>query len=292
MESALAALVVALAHAAPAAAQSPPPHGEWVTLESEHVRVTFPPALEPLGRHAAERAEVAWAALSRHVARPPDGPVDIIVTDHTDISNGYASPFYSNRVVLFAPPPVTHLALSFYRDWLDLVLVHELAHIFHLDVPWARLPWLRDLFGRAPVPWLFFPAVGSPAWAVEGLATVVESELTSAGRVHGSYHEMVVRTAILEGAFPGIDRVTGETPIWPGGERRYIYGSLFLDWARHRYGDDALARIVDVTARRLLPAQLFFDGVGKGALGLSFSDAYRAWRAELEARYGALADSL
>ena len=286
------ALLAFLAVPAPGRAQAPPPDGEWLTLETEHVRVTFPPALEALGRHTAARAEVAWAALARHVARPPDGPVDIIVTDNTDISNGYATPFYTNRVVLFAPPPVTHLALSFHRDWLDLVLVHELAHIFHLDVPWSRVPWLRDVFGRAPLPWLFFSAVGSPSWAVEGLATVVESELTGAGRVHGSYHEMVVRTAILEDAFPGIDRVTGETPIWPGGERRYIYGSLFLDWLRHRHGEDALAEIVEETADGLPPAQLFFDAIGKGALGTSFTDAYRAWRAELETRYRALSDSL
>lgn len=273
-------------------AQQLPPDIPWTTLETEHFRVHFPPALESLGRHAAERAEVAWSRLAGYVAEPPRGRIDVVVVDNTDISNGYATPIYSNRVVLFAPPPVSHLALSFTRDWLDMVLVHELAHVFHLDVRWRRLPWLRDLFGRVPLPYLFFPALGSPDWAVEGLATLVESEMTGAGRVHGTYHEMEIRTAVLEDAFPTIDRVTGETPLWPGAQRAYAYGSLFMDWLSHRFGERALRRVVDKTAEALIPPQVWFDRVGRSAFGFSFTEAYREWGRDLERRYRTLADSL
>lgn len=263
-----------------------------MTLRTEHFRVTFPPRLETLGRHAAARAELARSRLARYVAKHPEGRVDVVVTDNTDIANGFATPFFSNRVVIFAPPPVNHLALSFNRDWIDMVLVHELAHIYHLDVEWGRLPWLRDIFGRVPIPWLFFPAVGSPGWAVEGLATLVESEFTGAGRTYGSYHEMVIRTAVVEGAFDGIDRASGSTPIWPAGHRRYIYGSLFMEFLTERFGEDAVARVVRETANAWIPPQLWFDRVGTNAFGTGFTDAWRAWRAGLDDRYRALADSL
>ena len=66
----------------------------------------FPGHLEALARRAAGQAEWAHARLSEHFVHGPEGPIDIILTDHTDVSNGYATPFPSNRIVLFARPPV------------------------------------------------------------------------------------------------------------------------------------------------------------------------------------------
>jgi hypothetical protein len=118
---------------APAAAQGPPPDGDWDTFRTEHFRVTYQHGLEGLARHAAAVAERTHRILSEDLVRPPRGPIDLVVTDHVDFSNGFATPFTSNRIVVFARPPLGTPSLAFSRDWLELVVAHELVHIFHLE---------------------------------------------------------------------------------------------------------------------------------------------------------------
>jgi ABC-type nitrate/sulfonate/bicarbonate transport system substrate-binding protein len=105
-----AALLAALLLALPLAAQLPP-DAEWRTLDTEHFRVHFTPELEPLARRAAERAETAYAALSDVLVRPPNGRIDLVVSDNVDFANGYATPIPGNRIVVFAHPPWTR------RSW-------------------------------------------------------------------------------------------------------------------------------------------------------------------------------
>jgi hypothetical protein len=264
----------------------------WQSMDSRHFRVTYHAGLEQLARHAAVSAERAHAALAVMVAEAPRGRIDIVVSDNVDFSNGYATPFPSPRIVVYARPPVDMLELQYMHDWIDLVVTHELAHIFHLEVTGAFGRLLRGIFGRAPSPWPLFPAVGTPLWSIEGLAVGVESALGGFGRVHGSYHEMVVRTAALDGRIDDIDRLQSTSPVWPGPMRVYIYGSLFMDYLTRRFGPDATARIVRSTAGALIPPPLWFGDVGRRALGVSFRQAYDDWREEQTVRFAALAAEL
>lgn len=263
-----AVLAVALAGQAPDEA--------WRTLDTEHFRVSFPAALEETARRAADRAERAHAGLSGLLGWAPTSPIELVVTDHVDVSNGFASVTPWKRITVYARPPVDDETLQYFDDWLELVLSHELAHVFHLD----RSGWLgrlaRGVVGRYPGTWPFFPGIAQPQWVVEGLPTLYESTLTDAGRLHGSEHEMVVRTAALEGALETLDRASGRSPNWPAGDRPYLYGSRFFDFVVERYGADAIPAFVDATARQWVPYRL--DAAGKGAFGVSVSEAWRAWR--------------
>lgn len=269
-----------------------PPQARWATIESTHFRITFAPGLEELARRAAERAEVAHARLAAELAEAPAGKIDILLTDYVDLSNGLATPLPSNRITLYARPPVDQPTLSYFNDWLDLVVTHELAHIYHLDAAGRLGRGLRAAFGRVPLGWPFFPALGAPTWSIEGLATYIESRFTGAGRVHGSYHEIVLRTAILEDTFDSIDQVSGTSATWPGGMRSYIYGSLFLDYLSETYGPEVQKRLVTATAGTWLPPSLVMNRIASKATGTPFTKLYDDWRRQLEGRYRVLADSL
>jgi Tol biopolymer transport system component len=284
-------LVAFVGLAGEAIAQPVPPNAGWRTIESDHFRVTFAPGLDSLAGHAAMSAERAYRLLASLVSRPPSGTIDILVTDHVDSSNGTATPIPSNRIVVWAKPPVDQPALAYNRDWIELVVVHELAHIFHLDRSGRFGMALRRAFGRVPS-WPLFSALGTPGWSIEGLAVVAESELTGAGRAHGSYHDMVVRTAVLRDSFDQMDRLNGVSPLWPGGQRVYIYGSLFMEYLTERYGSDAMSELVDRTASAVLPPALFWDRVAKRAFGVTFDEAYADWQTEVRTRVTRLADSL
>lgn len=272
---------------APPPARAQAPDDDWRTLATDHFRVTFPADLESLGRRAAARAEVAYSTYSTLLPEPGGGRIDILLTDHSDESNGYAQVKPYRAMTIFAAPPTDGFQLGFYDDWLELVITHELAHVLHLDYTGTALGRLgRAIFGRAPATWPIFPELATPGWVIEGLATWYESSLTSSGRVEGTYHEMQLRTAILEGRFEGIGQASGRSPIWPGGNRPYLYGSLFFDHLLDRYGQDRMGAFVDAIAGQWVPYRI--DAAARAAFGVSFTDAWRAWEDELTRRYADL----
>ncbi len=259
--------------ASPSQAQRVPPNESWRTFDTEHFRVTFPERLEDLARRAAGRAEWAHATLSDQFVTGPQGTIDLLITDHTDVSNGYATPFPSNRIVLYARPPVDSFLLGYHDDWMELLIVHELTHIFHLD---RRGQYsVRGLFGRVPVPVFGFPAIATPLWVIEGIATWYESALTGEGRVLGTYHNMVLRTAALEGRFESIGQTGGWSPQWPGGLRAYVSGSMFFEHLMRKYGRDRMSVFVEAVEGQWIPYRL--DAAGRNAFGASLSSEWAEW---------------
>lgn len=284
-------VAVGLAAMLPALAGAQAPDEDWRTISTEHFRITFPAELEELGRRAADRAETAWRGLAEALVEPPEGVIDILVTDHTDVSNGFAQVVPSNRITVFARPPVDQWSLGYFDDWMELVITHELAHIVHLDYvrnPLGRLA--RALFGRVQSEWPFFPSMGTPRWVTEGLATWYESLLTSSGRVHGTYQEMQIRTAILEDRFEGIDQASGFSALWPGGNRPYVYGARFFEYLLEKHGEARMAAFVEAVAGQWVPYRL--NAAGRDAFGASLSEEWEAWEAHLRAKSADLDERL
>jgi Tol biopolymer transport system component len=263
------------------------PDARWYTFDTPHFQVHYEDGLEALARRAAARAEEARTALSEALVQPPRGRVHLVVADNLDYANGLASLIPRNRIVIYAHAPTEEPSLAYSYDWLDLVVSHELAHIHHLDYASPTIRALRTVLGRSP---LLFPNASVPQWTTEGLATYLESRLTGVGRVHGSFHEMVLRTAILEDRFFSIDRVTGRPTTWPAGNSAYVYGSMFADYLSERYGAERAGAFVREVGGRWIP--YFIDSAARDAYGVTFSRAWGEWRDSLRAAYGAQADSL
>ena len=91
--------------AAPRLAAQVDPSVRWETLHTTHFRIHFNPQLEDQARRAAVNAERAYAALAAELT-PPRGMIDIVLADNVDLTNGQATPFPTNRIILYAYPPV------------------------------------------------------------------------------------------------------------------------------------------------------------------------------------------
>ena len=194
----------------------------------------FPEALHPLATRLADRAERAYTQLASGFTAPPPGAIDIVLTDHADYSNGFANVVPGNRITLFARPPADGGSLNYFDEWMELVVTHELVHIFHLDPAGGLGGLLRAVLGRYPATWPFFPGRATPTWLTEGIATYYESTLTDAGRVHGTWQDMVLRTGVLENDLEPLSVVSGRSPVWPAGLRPYVYGSEFFHFLMER----------------------------------------------------------
>ena len=282
--------VLCLAPARPLGAQSTPPDEDWRQFPTEHFVVTYPARLHAMAERAADAAERAYELLSARFVDTPSTPVQLLLTDHADIANGFASPSPYNRITIFARPPMDGGSISYFDDWLELVVTHELVHTFHLDMTGTVGKVVRTLFGRLPATWPVFPSGATPTWITEGLATYFESQLTGAGRVRGTWQEMVIRTAALEGSLGTVDRVSGDSPVWPSGHRPYVYGARYLAHMAEAYGEQSMGDFARAVAGLWIPYR--FNTAARDAFGTTVSDSWEAWVQHMQETYAAQARAL
>jgi hypothetical protein len=248
------------------------PFATYRTFETAHFILTFEVGLEEHARRVATRAEAAYALLERAYGSTPNGKVRLVIVDQGDVFNGAATPSPTNRIIAFAHTPVEG-DLFYTDDPVELLVTHELAHVFHLDE--ARRGWrfLRWVFGRSE---LTFPHLFDGSYLIEGLATFYESRLTDGGRVRGARFPEMLRAALLETEGPKLDEAESDPGAWPL-DRHYVFGSLFLDYLANRYGGETPAAWMARRAGSF--GSIFSRGAGAGDLfgGKSLPEEWRAW---------------
>jgi|GEM_PF-171586 len=274
----LAALLTALLAAPRAGAQDlarsvAPPSAEWRTLGSEHYRVHYPVESEAWARYVAARLEAIRAAVSEEVGYAPPEVVDVVVSDPVAAPNGFALPLLGwPRMVLWTSPPGADSVIGHYRDWAELLAVHEDTHLVHLLRP-SRNPLRRALAGVVPLS----PVASAPRWVSEGYATVVEGRLTGTGRPHSDLRAAVLRRWALAGKLPSYGRLASDQGSYLGMSMAYLAGSAYLEWLEERAGEGSLRDLwARLTARRARSFEAAFEGV----YGDSPQDLWDRFRAE------------
>ena len=277
------ALALTLAAALPCfAATEYPPFYKWQTIATEHFFVHFHQGEEELAQRAAGIAEEVHVRLAGRMAWTPRARTHLVLTDHVDASNGSATTFPRNRIEVFvsAPGGDPSSPLEFYDNWLSLVIAHEYAHILHLDQARGFSALLRKVLGRHPAA---FPNQYVPLWMTEGLATLIESEETDAGRLKGTFVDMVLRTAAIENRWRSAAQAGGLTAQWPGGNARYYFGSKFLQWVERKHGRDALARYFTEFSTNIIPYRV--NATSRDVFGVEMSRLYEEWSREQQQAY-------
>jgi len=265
-------LVIAIGPASRVAGAQIPANEQWKTISTPHFRVHFTVPLEQQARHAASVAERAYANLATELVAPR-GPIDIVLSDGTDASNGSATVLPRPIVVIFARPPVDEPSLESYDDWTVLVLQHELTHIFHLDRTRGWWRTAQSVFGRNPV---LFPNYYTPAWLTEGLAVYYESRFTSGGRLHGSFESAVARSAAIDREIPRLGQLSLATSRFPYGQSVYVYGSFVWDELAKSHGAASVPAYVELSSGEPIP--FFLDRDAKQIFGETFTHAWNHWR--------------
>ena len=258
----------------------PAPYHSYLTLDTKHFHVHVPVGLEREGRVAGAAAERAYGQLAAEL-KEPRGMIELVVTDDADYSNGYATPTPSNRIVVFATPPIEVNALRLNEDWLAMVITHELTHIFHLDRTRGVWSLAQHVFGRGPA---LFPNAYGPSWLTEGLAVYYESRLTPGGRLHDAEFSMFARAAALEHRLPELNALSLGSPLFPGGNGAYGYGALFVDYLAHARGDSTIRKLVDAQSAALIPYWL--NREARIAFGTTFDAAYDVFRDSIQRTAG------
>lgn len=224
------------------------PSFDFSVIETRHFNIYYHQGLEDIARRAAITAEEVDGKLTHLLQWQPEVKTHIVVADNSDFANGMTTVVPYNVIYLQTAPPSISSSIGEYDNWLRLLIVHEYAHVLTSDPVRGYSRVMRMIFGKvAPLGDLLnllaFVATGPPnmlmpRWWHEGMATWAETELTSSGRGRSSYYQMLYRTAVAENNLPGIDKINGEVPYWPGGNSPYIFGSSLIQYMAEKYGKE------------------------------------------------------
>lgn len=253
----------------------------WQTLHSAHFRVHFHDGEEALARRAIATAERVHAQLAPVIGWQPEEPVDIVLSDRSDISNGYATFFPSDRMTILVTPPDEVTGLEDHGGWLETVLIHEYTHILHLDKAVGAPAFLRRIFGRN---FLLFPNALQPVWLIEGLATWHETDHNrSIGRGQSSYFDMYMRMEVANGVKP-VQQINQHISTWPGGTTPYLYGVAFNNFIAERYSDDHIKKLIDNYSDNWFPYRV--NSNSRQVLGSTIPTLWPRFEEYLTERHG------
>lgn len=250
----------------------------WRTLETQAFAVHFAERQREQARAVAGAAERILPRITSLLRWRPSTRIHLVVLDSADFANGLASPLpFNYSMVLLSPPDEGELLQN--REWLDLVLTHELFHVVHLDMARGGALGLRRAFGRVP---FFFPNALQPRWIIEGLAVQAESEVSSSyGRLGNSLFEGMMRAEAGRG-------LRSLAEINAGGRgfplnRDYLYGGYFFAFLQEVYGEKAISSFIENYSDNVIPFRVHSNPVV--ATGKNMDQLWAEYQRWLSARF-------
>jgi hypothetical protein len=237
---------------------------KWREISDEQFIVIYPQGYESEAFHTLEIAGDIYEKLHKLWGNRVRKRIRIVLSDSYDFANGSATffPFNWIEIYLYAPPPDS--AIGGCRDWIYMVLSHEMNHIFNMNAGSGFTDFMRRLAGSNPV---FFPMIYAPVWLAEGWAVYAESRLGSGGRLDTPDFEIMLKEINTAGNVPDSARIYGEPTSWPGPTSSYLYGAKFVAFLAKKYGEHKvreLARHFGYHFVPLLMSSRFKEVFGKG----------------------------
>lgn len=206
----------------------------WKKADTQHFTFIYEKSSKETVDEYAKIADKAWNKIAEIYAIPKNH-FDIYVTDRTNTVNAFTY-FSPVEIGMFTTPPAIN-DFGFRVNWRELFFTHELIHganvVFEDKTDYSSI-----LFGPYSKS-MDFNFV--PGWALEGLTTVFETELTAGGRGRSPYFELEFKAPALENTLISYNEIGMETE--PPRGQSYIMGYLIMRSIADRWGIEALADI-------------------------------------------------
>jgi hypothetical protein len=259
----------------------PYPINSWKHIRTFLFTVTYCERTEHLAARALQIAGETARTLSGYFGYAFTGQrISIVLADHADDSNGWAS---GRDPLVFVDCRPTGSLLRGETDWLRTVLTHELSHVFSLKIlnppvvvrAWVGIESVEENIEVEVDEYAGLSRV--PLWFVEGVAQLGSYHLAADRR--DPIREMILRDAVLNDSLltiPQMARFEGTSLDY---ELVYNQGFSFLLFLEQRYGETFIKDLCRETRRvGLMPAIEKCCGESAGRL-------YEAWKADLVQRF-------
>ena len=280
------------------------PELAWQVIETDHFKVYYDRGLERPARRAAGIAEGVFGPITSLYGFTPPEKVRIILKDTDDFANG-AALYFHNTLEIWLTNLAQDFELRGTSDWLRNVIAHEFTHVISLQVAQKaprRVPAFyfhylgyqqeqnrKDILRGFPdaIASYAVPSVICPPWFAEGTAQV-----QAAGARYDrwdSHRDMILRTATLHNRLLTYDEMGAFEKDGLGNEKVYDHGYALTLFIARQFGEDRLAKLMRGMSSK---GRFTFSASVRKALGISGKELHRRWKADLEARYRAVADSI
>lgn len=198
----------------------------------------------------AKISEGLYDTLKAIMKTSPPNKINILITDQSDLPNGFATPILNPTVNIYLSHPDPSF-ISKYTNWIEYVLSHELTHIFHLTK--TKPSFLSKRRNSC----LYAPSVMQPMYFLEGYAVYNESTLKN-GRLKDTNFESILRTFYLDKKIPPLDRaISYYDSEYPYGLLPYIYGSYIFD-KTIKLKNKTIEKVTDIDPFTCLPLHILF----------------------------------
>jgi hypothetical protein len=219
----------------------------WLETRTEHCVFIYQRKDEAAVRELVGFAEEVYADVSTYLdSRPRE--VRAVVLGSVDEANGeYSAP--PHHLELYVRAPIAPWLGARGISWLRLLFTHELTHFCDMDADYGFFYVLSLILGEGVKSG---DSALLPAWTYEGLAVLLETELTSGGRGRNPFFLMYAKAFLADDAPLTLGHLEYQN-AFPPPERYYVFGYLFLDFLKRNYGSDVYRKI----RRRFLDFPLF-----------------------------------
>ena len=162
--------------------------------------------------------------LLEYFAYAPPHSVHFVLVARASSANGSAQafPFPLVHINIFPPLEYGHLVSA--DDWIQKLVLHELAHIADLDYSGGWVADLRRLFGSVAT----LPTALAPRWFREGIAVWAEGQWNGGGRLRQSLARFEAHARLLDENFCSTLDCLDEPKDYPYLSTPYWIGGLFF----------------------------------------------------------------
>lgn len=243
----------------------------WKKSETEHFTFIYEQAQIEATKGFIKYADEAWNQIAKIYACPQN-KTNVFIVGRTNTQNALTS---ASPVELeMYTTPIIDTIFPYRDNWQKLAITHELIHVANISFE-GKNTLLPKLFG----PFMYSLDFGSVnGWALEGLTTVLETELTKGGRGRSPYFELYYKASTLDNGFISYEDIGFEAE--PPLSQNYVIGYMIMRSIADRFGIAALADI-----ERNRPFLGSFEESVKLVTGVSPQDIYRDARIALAKKY-------
>lgn len=199
----------------------------WLfTLENKtEIELHFQERDRQLALRVQKILEQKAPPIMRYFNYYPSGVVHFNIDSDVHVANGSATVFPHNLINLYNYPPLGQSTLSINQDWTEVLVIHEFAHIMHMDQSSGFPKFLRTIFG-AVMKWNGV----TPRWFAEGLAVWIEGHFSKYGRLRSQLLNWEVDRLIADKNFCDTIDCLDRPETYPGGSAAYWIGARLFEF--------------------------------------------------------------
>ncbi len=249
---------------------------QWKEIKTKHFVIIFQKRSKKSALDVAGFCEEVYTKVTDFFGSYPDN-IHCVIHDDIDTANGSFT-IDPLQINLYVTSPSTPLIGAHTKDWMKLLLTHELTHYVNLTYHKGIFYHLSRIFGKTVST---VPTASLPGWAIEGIAVKLETDMTEGGRGRNPFFEMKYRAEVLDNTFYTWKKAAYSS-YYPPADRIYQAGYLLNDYLAKTYGNDIFVRIY----KKYLIFPLFrFRWAFRKVTGKSIKEVFADMKKDLYKKY-------